>query len=256
MRTLIKNNKIAVKVKKQFYARALKFEDSARWVKDKKLLNLHKELIPFNSSSRVLDLCCGTGLVGKEFAGKAFAVTGIDISGKMLEKASKRLDVCVNANAEAIPFSDNYFNFIVCRQALHFLNLKKAFKEMYRTCKDGGKILVSQIVPYGRHDKAWLFKIHKLKQPLLKNYLDEEDIKRHLRSAGFTKLEKHYYYLEENIDDWLRYEPELSKQKISKIKNLFRFAPKTYKIIHGTKLSNNSIVDKMKWVIITGKKPC
>lgn len=39
---------------------------------------------------RVLDLGCGTGLVGEAFAGRPLALVGVDLSEKMLEKAKAR----------------------------------------------------------------------------------------------------------------------------------------------------------------------
>lgn len=37
--------------------------------------------------SSVLDLCCGTGEMSRRLAGEGYEVSGIDISGRMIEKA-------------------------------------------------------------------------------------------------------------------------------------------------------------------------
>jgi len=238
----------------QFDLRGGDFDKSARWIKDKTLLKLHRNLIRINNNSRILECCCGTGIVGSQFTGKTCSVTGIDINETMLNKARKRLDKCLVASAESIPFNDNYFDAVICRQALHFLNMKKAINEMFRVCKCGGQILISQIVPYGKSDRNWLCKMHREKQPLLKNFPEEQEIMTLIGSAGFKKIEKKHYYIFESINDWLKYAPELTIKKIKRVKDLSINAPGAYKRTHQLKFIDNDILDRMKWVLIKGVK--
>ena len=86
-------------------------------------------------SDKILDCGCGTGLVSQLYPN--FDITGIDISDGMLAQNPYKW---IKAPAEAIPFSDNYFDFVVCRSLLHHLDDPLAgLAEMYRVLKSGGK---------------------------------------------------------------------------------------------------------------------
>ncbi|HET7232936.1 MAG TPA: class I SAM-dependent methyltransferase [Longimicrobium sp.] len=52
-----------------------------------RLLEFHRAAGDGPSHGNVLDLCCGTGLLARFFAGNGYRVTGIDLSAPMLEHA-------------------------------------------------------------------------------------------------------------------------------------------------------------------------
>ncbi|MEU3979154.1 class I SAM-dependent methyltransferase [Streptomyces sp. NPDC026672] len=54
-------------------------------------------LLDFPPASRVLDLCCGPGLFLVPLAARGFDVTGVDLSGTMLERAG---EACALARAD------------------------------------------------------------------------------------------------------------------------------------------------------------
>lgn len=88
-------------------------------------------------SDKVLDVGCGTGFVSQLYPN--FDIIGIDISDGMLEKNPY---VWKKASAESIPFSDNHFDFVVCRSLLHHLEVPSiGLKEMVRVLKPGGKFV-------------------------------------------------------------------------------------------------------------------
>ena len=85
-------------------------------------------------SDKVLDVGCGTGFVSQLYPN--FDIVGIDISDGMLEKNPYKW---VKAPAEAIPFPDSTFDFVLCRALLHHLeDPKVGLKEMFRVLKPGG----------------------------------------------------------------------------------------------------------------------
>lgn len=99
----------------------------------------------------ILDVSCGTGLVTfplAEIVGEKGQVFGIDISEGMIDKANQELTQqyfkniqFTVADAEAIPFKDNYFNSVICSLGfMYFPVPEKAMKEMVRVVKPGGKI--------------------------------------------------------------------------------------------------------------------
>ena len=86
-------------------------------------------------SDKILDTGCGTGFVSQLYPN--FDVTGIDISDGMLAQNPFKW---VKAPAEAIPFPDNSFDFVICRSLLHHLEVPaNGLAEMYRVLKPGGK---------------------------------------------------------------------------------------------------------------------
>lgn len=242
------------RIKEQFKERAVSFDSSARWVVDKGLLDLHYKIAEVCKNDLILEVCCGTGVVGEKLLHSDAKVIGLDVSFSMLEKATARLSFCVNGQAESLPFLNNIFNIAVCRQAFHFFNPKEVMKEMLRVVKrNTGKILISQIVPFGEKDSHWLFQIHRKKQPLLKNFLSEQDLKDLLKESGCLDITSCEYYIEESINDWLK-DTFFSRSEIGAIKKMFLDAPKEYKALHQTRIIDGDIFDTMRWVVIRGRK--
>ncbi|MEK7449573.1 MAG: class I SAM-dependent methyltransferase [Planctomycetota bacterium] len=254
----------ALQVKKQFCQRVGEFEKSANWIKNHRLLALHKKftfLPVFQVRQKdekkrpvVLELCCGTGVVGGSFLNSARMVVGLDLSPEMLQRAKKRLSCCVNSNATRLPFKSATFDIIVCRQALHFLDLHRLVHEIKRVIRRGGRIVLSQIVPFNEKDESWLRKIHTAKQPLLKNFIRQPDVIQLLKKIGCKKIVKENFTVGESINRWLAFAPELSARAVQKVKNLFRTAPPVYKKLHRTRILNGDIIDTMNWVVASGVK--
>lgn len=241
-------------IKDQFRLRAEAFDKSARWVRDEGLLDIHQRLAKAYNGNLVLDACCGTGIVGERLSYNGSMVVGLDISLSMLHKAKRKLSFCVNAEVEQFPFLDNIFDIVVCRQAFHFLDTKQVIKEMFRVTKpDGGRIIISQIVPFGEEDSAWLYQIHRKKQPLLKNFLYENDLKYMLKDSGYANIASYECCIEESINDWLN-DPCIPQATADEIKKMFLNAPSKYKALHHTKIINGEIFDTMRWVIVKGIK--
>lgn len=102
------------------------------------------------NGKRVLDYCCGNGddsiVIANDGAKEIF---GIDISGVSIknckEKAEKEnLKNKINfsvMDAEALKFNDSYFDIATEYGALHHLDLNKAFSEIARVLKPGGKFI-------------------------------------------------------------------------------------------------------------------
>ena len=85
-------------------------------------------------SDKVCDVGCGIGFVSQLYPN--FDITGIDISDEMLKRNPHKW---LNAPAEAIPFPDDTFDFVICRSLLHHLEVPaKGLTEMYRVLKPGG----------------------------------------------------------------------------------------------------------------------
>lgn len=102
----------------------------------------------------VLDLAGGTGDLAKRFSplvGSQGKVVIADINNAMLKKGRARLIddgivdniAYVQADAEALPFSDNYFNCVIIGFGLRNVTHKEeALASMYRVLKHAGRALV------------------------------------------------------------------------------------------------------------------
>ena len=236
-------------IQEQFRGRAATFDRSARWVRDEPLLSLHCAMARLSRQDRVLDVCCGTGAVSAYFASRCAGVTGLDISLDMLRKRNERLNASVNADAVRFPFRSNVFDVVICRQAFHFFDFQKTIVEMLRVLKPGGgRIVFSQIVPFGGADRDWVLKIHRHKQPLLNNFIEEDMLKSALPREGLADIRFMEYLIEEPVTEWLK-DTFLPPQEQAAIRDLFLKAPPAYQKLHRTRVVDGEVFDTMRWVI-------
>lgn len=103
-----------------------------------------------------LDLGCGRGkdlLSLAEIAGHSGHVFGIDISAEMLKRAQKMVNKAgvqnislIKSDLETIPLKDEALNLIISNCAVnHASNKQAVWNEVYRTLKEGGRFVVSDI---------------------------------------------------------------------------------------------------------------
>jgi len=118
---------------------------------------------------RALDLCCGTGDLALGLARRGVIVTGLDFSGRMLERATRR--ACgiqrrgpglaqqaspdpnfVCGDAQCIPFADNSFDIVTVGYGLRNLaSWETGLSEMQRVAKPGGRLVV---LDFGKPDNT------------------------------------------------------------------------------------------------------
>lgn len=98
------------------------------------VLDLIKD-IP-RDNHRVLYIACGTGyeilLLGKG--------VGTDISFNCVKNVIRLGFKGVVCDVENLPFANNCFDFVFCNSFHHFYDFNKAFSEIYRVCKWGGRL--------------------------------------------------------------------------------------------------------------------
>lgn len=101
------------------------------------------------AKDRVLDVGCGTGafLESLALASPQAQLTGVDLSGDMLEVARRRLGTATDlkqASAEALPFGKAVFDVVVSTNVFHFIRHPvAALREMFRVLKPSGRIVIT-----------------------------------------------------------------------------------------------------------------
>ena len=108
----------------------------------------------------VLDVATGTGLVAAELLRRGFAVTGVDQSVGMLERARRRFGdrvKLVEASAESLPFADGTFDHLTFTYLLRYVDDPAAtLGELARVVRPGGVVASLEFgVPEGLARPPW-----------------------------------------------------------------------------------------------------
>jgi O-methyltransferase / aklanonic acid methyltransferase len=112
------------------------------------------EQLPLWPGARVLDVATGAGAVlvpAAHRVGPEGHVTGIDLSGAILDQAERRARAeglnnveFVAMDAEGLEFADETFDFVTCAFCLFMLaDMEAALREMRRVLKPGGHLGLS-----------------------------------------------------------------------------------------------------------------
>ncbi|WP_394841993.1 class I SAM-dependent methyltransferase [Pendulispora brunnea] len=104
--------------------------------------------------ARVLDVACGTGVVGLTAARLGAKVTGLDLSPPLLERAKENASIMGleiewhQGDVEALPFEDASFDVVLSQFGHMFAPRPKvAIQEMLRVLRRGGTIAFSTWPP-------------------------------------------------------------------------------------------------------------
>lgn len=112
------------------------------------LLELYQRLFPGSKPVRLLDIGCGTGLVGDKFRSLCSSITGVDISDKMLAAArEKELYESLHCS-EIMEFLSKYqgsrYDLVVSGDVLPYVGeLESLFTEVSRVVSGNGHFIYS-----------------------------------------------------------------------------------------------------------------
>jgi len=242
--------------RKQFGVRSLNWHDSAVWLTDDALLAKHAEMADVAPDAKLLDVCCGSGVVGNAFRAKVGHITGLDITPEMVAIARTRLDEVVLGNVFDMPFGDDAFDIVSNREVMHlFPHPERMLEQVIRVLKPGGQFVFGQIVPFSAVDAPWMNRIFRKKQPLLHHMFLHEDLLKLLEDAGFTNIHSKEINVWENIDIWID-TVETSRRHRHEIKEHFFNAPQEVRDVHPFELKDDGTVhDLWRWVIYACNKP-
>lgn len=155
---------------------------------------------------KILDIGCSIGFSTESY-NKAFPkskIWGLDLSPYFLSVATYRkqkfghtIDY-IHANAENIPFEDEYMNLVTCNFLFHEVplqNTQNILQEIYRVLSPNGIVAITDIEPDVVNNREnnlltpvrkWMFEIT---EPHIFSYY-ENDMKTLLREAGFSNIVK------------------------------------------------------------------
>jgi ubiquinone/menaquinone biosynthesis C-methylase UbiE len=151
---------------------------------------------------RALDYCCGLGGVSLQIAEAGGHVVGFDISGESVETARKALeDAGVGERAEfavmdgeRLGFPDRSFDVVVVSGVLHHLDVNRAYPELARVLKPGGRILCMEALGYNP-----VINLYRKRTPHLRTAWEAEHILtlREVEKAQkyFRRVEVKYFHL-------------------------------------------------------------
>ncbi|MFI1932148.1 methyltransferase domain-containing protein [Streptomyces sp. NPDC020330] len=241
---------------RQFGIRSKDWHDSCSWLTDEDLLGKHAELCAVPPDARMLDVCCGSGVVGGAFRGRVGEMVGLDLTPEMAALAATRLDVVHQGTVYDLPFPDASFDLVVTREVLHLLPRPELpVSEIFRVLRPGGQFIVGQIVPYADVDAFWMFRVFKKKQPLLYQMFREEDFRALLTGGGFTDVRMEEYFLWESIDRWIDTH-ETTPASRQEIYRLYYDAPREVRAVHPFEvLPDGSVRDRWRWCVYSVRKP-
>ncbi len=204
----------------------LLFNGSADAMRRRVLAPLKRSLQPWSGLAqnqlRILDIACGTGRTLKFLRGmlpKA-ALFGIDLSPAYLRKANEilskipgELPQLSQANAEEIPYRDNYFHAVTSVFMFHELpapTRQTVIDECFRVLQPGGSLTIcdSLQVSDSPQFKELMNNFCKMfHEPYYLNYVQDDLVKR-LETSGFTDIKIETHFMSKY---WTAQKPHLSE---------------------------------------------
>ncbi|MCT7986528.1 class I SAM-dependent methyltransferase [Laspinema sp. A4] len=204
----------------------LLFNGSADAMRRRILAPLKRSLNPWSNlpqnQLRILDVACGTGRTLKFLRGmlpKA-ALFGIDLSPAYLRKANEilsqipgELPQLSQANAEELPYRDDYFHGVTSVFLFHELppnTRQTVINECFRVLHPGGTLILCDSIQMS--DSPELKRVMEnfsqmFHEPYYRNYI-QDDLVQRLETAGFTDIQTETHFMSKY---WTARKPHVSE---------------------------------------------
>ncbi len=158
---------------------------------------------------RVLDIACGTGRTLKMIRAALpyCSLFGMDLSPTYLRKANQllseipgELPQLLQANAEELPYLDNYFHATTCIFLFHELPAairQRIINEAFRVTKPGGTFIICDSVQMSDSPEVEpaMQNFHEtFHEPFYMNYVTDNLVER-LETAGFENIEMQVHHM-------------------------------------------------------------
>lgn len=172
---------ITMDIEKSIIATKQAFENSfssgefyKKQTQDEQHLKSILEFLPLKSGMKILDLGTGSGYLSFSIAEKFtdMFIIGLDIVEKALvdnrikaEKENIKNISFITYDGINFPFSDNDFDMVVSRYALHhFPDIQKSISEVSRVLKSGGFLFISDPAPNANDTSKFIDEYMQLKK--------------------------------------------------------------------------------------------
>lgn len=158
---------------------------------------------------RILDVACGTGRTLKliRAALPQASLFGTDLSPAYLRKANQLLSQnpgelaqLLQANAEELPYLDNYFHAITCVFLFHELPAaarQQVIEQCFRVTKPGGTFIICDSIQMSDSPEMSpaMESFHEtFHEPYYKHYITDDLVKR-LETAGFEDISMQVHFM-------------------------------------------------------------
>ncbi len=173
----------------------------------KKGLEVFRDLAP--RQVRVLDLACGTGRTLRMIRAtlSQASLFGTDLSPAYLRKANEllseipgELPQLLQANAEELPYVDNYFHAVTSVFLFHELPAiacQQVIEECFRVTKPGGVFIICDSIQISDSPELepLMENFHEtFHEPYYKHYITDNLVER-LKKAGFVNIETQVHFM-------------------------------------------------------------
>lgn len=159
--------------------------------------------LPELMTGTVIDIGCGTGFITGELLkkyGSQINLLALDFASGMLQRTQHNHTgaLCVQADMELLPFTDNSADWLVSSLALQWArNTAQCFQQWRRVLKPGGHLFFSTFLPgtLRELEQSW----SQIDDAVHVNrFMADDALLAELRSAGFSSIEtvsaKHTLY--------------------------------------------------------------
>jgi ubiquinone/menaquinone biosynthesis C-methylase UbiE len=191
----------AAHIADQFTRQAAGFARS-RALHNKEALDLLVDAARPKATYVSLDVACGPGSVVLAFAAHVARAKGLDATEAMLEQARQEAARRSIGNVDwhqgdayALPFADASFDIVSCRFAMHHLEQPvRAFAEMVRVCRPGGRVVLCDAFVSDDPAKAAAFNaMERLRDPSTVEFRALGFLRGMFAAAGLPDPEARFY---------------------------------------------------------------
>jgi len=249
------NSEHHLKIREQFAQRIQTYERAANWMLSPDLIQAQREVVgPVRAGrDQCLDLCCGTGIVGRNILDLGWKVKGLDLTPEMGFVASEYFPVKIGS-IEHIDLPDNSYDLAILRQSFMLVDGRAALKEIHRVLKPGGRFVLVQSVSFSDQDDAVYRQVQEARHINMLTYYRAADLENVFREFGFRPSGQKTLRVTESVDHWLNSAPELAPELRSHIRGLIAGAPVGYKDVRRVHTVGDELFEDWNWLLLSGVK--